>query len=119
MRTRRPENNSAIADKHHPLVRSNVRWSLSNAAVLIEPINSMTVGKPEVMPRIGSAEITFALPVIRSEPQQFRQADFIGASRKLLHRPVPVAQSLAHAQTRHPVSRLLGPRSDGALLITE
>ena len=43
----------------------------------------------------------------------------LGASRKLLHSPVPVAQSLAYAQTRHPVSRLLGPRSDGALLITE
>ena len=33
--------------------------------------------------------------------------------------PVPVAQSLANAQTRHPVSRLLGPRSDGPLLITD
>lgn len=40
-------------------------------------------------------------------------------STKPLLKPVPVAQSLAYAQTRHPVSRLLGPRSDGPLLITD
>src|SRR6266478_8572332 len=35
--------------------------------------------------------ITSRLPVIGSEPQQFRQADFNDASRKPLPRPVPVA----------------------------
>ena len=35
--------------------------------------------------------ITSSLPVIGSEPQQIRQADFNDASRKPLPRPVPVA----------------------------
>jgi len=36
-----------------------------------------------------------------------------------LHRPVPVAQSLTYAQTRHAISCLLPSRSDSALLTTD
>jgi len=62
---------------------------VASAFVIIGSVGSL-LARLSVLTPMGEL-ITSRLPVIGSEPQQFRQADFNDASRKPLPRPVPVA----------------------------
>src|SRR6266404_9193956 len=58
---------------------------------LVRQFEFGTLARPSKATCDRSGWITSEWPVIGSEPQQFRQADFNDASRKPLPRPVPVA----------------------------